>query len=547
MAMRRLLTLAFCVVMSGAAVAADEPFRVSQSTPKDGSTDVATDVVPQVHVSHRFRVETVNDDTIRLWHGGDRVPVRVTTDLGGVITISPFGTLSPRSEYRIELSSSIQDEAGRSLAPFSFKFRTGDPRPPARRMLPPFQATRLGSAPGLTSIALAPDSTLLAATWEGALLRWRLNPESGLPVAAPETIWHPPRSRITGLCVDPDAARNRTLWVALDDNAGASVCELRFTARIVKLTLPESTGQSVVAVDVITGLPVGDHAVSGLTFGPDGRLYFFCGAITMLGADKPGSRETPLSAAVLSADVRSPSFLPVNVSTDPPAKFDATAPDSPVRIFATGIREAYDLCWHSNGSLYAGVNQNDTAEKTPANPMRGLPAVNVRPDEPLIRIIRGGYYGHPNPSRGEWVLLGGNPTAEPDPWEVAALPVGTVPESHFRPDLLIQNLVPLGGQSADGCAEWKRPGPLRGRLLSCFYTTARTIHTFAFSPDGTKVDAEEPLCDAAGAPLKFGAPLDLAIDDEQGRIYVIDFADPRRKDSAGEGAIWLVQPAEARQ
>jgi hypothetical protein len=55
--------------------------------------------------------------------------------------------------------------------------------------------------------------------------------------------------------------------------------------------------------------------------------------------------------------------------------------------------------------------------------------------------------------------------------------------------------------------------------------------------------ADEPLCDDQGAPLKFGAPLDLLIDNARSRLYVADFADTRRKDSAGEGALWLVEPA----
>ena len=29
----------------------------------------------------------------------------------------------------------------------------------------------------------------------------------------------------------------------------------------------------------------------------------------------------------------------------------------------------------------------------------------------LLRVEKGGYYGHPNPARAEYVLNGGNPTA----------------------------------------------------------------------------------------------------------------------------------------
>ena len=54
-------------------------------------------------------------------------------------------------------------------------------------------------------------------------------------------------------------------------------------------------------------------------------------------------------------------------------------------------------------------------------------------DEDLVRVIEGAYHGHPNPSRNEYVLMGGNPTAGGDPWEVPEYPVGVKPEPHFNP------------------------------------------------------------------------------------------------------------------
>ncbi len=524
----------------GTRVLAD--YQIVDITPADKAEGVSTETAIQAHLSGRFDPSTVGTNSVRLWQGKKRIPARITSDLGGVITISPEAPFAPQTDYRVEITSSLKSAGGESVTPFSSTFRTGEAAEKGERSLPPFKKTKIGGAEGITSLGLGPDGALYAATWEGELVRWRLDPKTGRPVAAMETLWHPPQTRITSICFDPEAKNNRQLWVALDDNAGASVCELRFTARIVRLTLPDNEGELPHVQNLITGLPVGDHAVSGLTFGPDGRLYLFCGAITMLGGDKKDARETPLSAAVLSAAVRAPDFTPIHVDTDLPNRYDWRAADAPVKIFATGIREAYDLCWHSNGNLYAGVNQNDTAEWSPENRARKLPAVNVRADEPLIRIVQGGYYGHPNPSRNEWVLMGGNPTPNQDPWEITALPVGTQPEPRFDPSLLIHNLVPIGGQSANGCAEWLGSGPLRGRLLIGFYTSARTVHTFAFSADGTRVIGEEPLRDEVGAPLRFGAPLDLVIDNQNDRLYVADFADTRRKDSAGEGAVWIVEP-----
>ncbi len=102
-----------------------------------------------------------------------------------------------------------------------------------------------------------------------------------------------------------------------------------------------------------------------------------------------------------------------------------TAPQA-IELFATGIREGYDLCWHSRGSLFAGINMNNTNDMTPGH--EALPSISARPAEMMLRIVRGKYYGHPNPARDQWVFQDGNPTAGVDPWEVPGLPVGTMPE-----------------------------------------------------------------------------------------------------------------------
>ncbi len=522
----------------------ERKFCIDGISPPEGAREVSLDAAIQAHVSARFDPASITQDCVRLWQGSERVTARITTDLGGVVTISPEAPLQPDSDYRVEITATLKSAAGEPLQPFTSRFRTGQLLERRAATLPPFRKLKIDTVPGMTSLALAPDGSLYAATWEGSLLRWVIDPATGKPASSPRVVWQDKAARITAMCFDPDAARNRHLWVALDDNAGAAVCELRFSARIVRLTLPEEAEGHALVQECITGLPVGDHAVSGLNFGAEGRLYFFCGAITMLGGPKQGASETPLSAAVLVADPRSFGQRPVNVNTDSPVRYDPYAKDAPVRLFATGIREAYDLCWHSNGQLYAGVNQNDTNEMSPANPARQLPAVPMRADEPLLRIAAEKYYGHPNPARNEWVLMGGNPTPEKDPWETTNLPVGTQPEPGFDPGLLIYNLVRVNGQSADGCAEWRGAGPLKGRLLIAFYTSARTIHTFAFDSEGSRVVAEEPLSDVQGAPLRFGAPLDLVIDQAHSRLYVADFADTRRKDSAREGALWLVELAE---
>ena len=184
---------------------------------------------------------------------------------------------------------------------------------------------------------------------------------------------------------------------------------------------------------------------------------------------------------------------------------------------------------------------NDTKEKTPGH--EGLPTVNTRPAEMMLRIVEGKYYGHPNPSRGEWVLLGGNPTASVDPWEVRELPVGTEPEANFDPSLLVRNLEKDKGPSADGVCEWTSRGPLQGRLLFCFYTATRGIHSYRVTSTGHHVEDHQPLVDKKDRVLRFGAPLDI-VHDPRGWLYVADFSASQRGDSGHSGGVWLVKPED---
>jgi hypothetical protein len=114
------------------------------------------------------------------------------------------------------------------------------------------------------------------------------------------------------------------------------------------------------------------------------------------------------------------------------------------------------------------------------------------------------------------------------------------PDPKFDPANLVFNLRPVDGTSANGCAEYTPAGPLRGRLLVCFYEGTHTLHTFAFNASGTAVTDDRPLLDVDGRSMKFAHPLDVAVH-PSGRIYVADFGD--WSSFGGGGAVWLLESA----
>ena len=547
---RQWLSIAAMLFALSLDAAGVEAFRVDSFEPSHKTQGVELEPMIQIHLSGPFDAATVNEAAVRLVRRQDKkpTPVSVSGDLGGVVTVSVDSPLDTATEYQLEVTEALRSQVGNSIEPASIVFRTTDQTPQGIRPDVAgfrFTKSRISRLDGVCGLGLH-ESTLFACTWDGKLMAYPLGAD-GTSAGPPQLLLEQKR-RFNAIVADPASTPEHiVLWLSHDSQHRLSLGPNDFSGTIARVDYrPVRHARASVNVedptvtltDVITGLPTGDHPASGLTFGPDGRLYVSQGALSMLGG-KAEVPETPLSAATLAIQLQHPLYtreLPVNVRF-----YDAETNPDALHVFATGIREAFDLCWHSSGSLFAGVNMNDTNEKTPAR--NGLPALSVRPDEMMIRIVEGQYYGHPNPARKEWVLLGGNPTNGTDPWEVPELPVGTKPEPNFDPSLLIRNLEKDKGPSADGVCEWTADGPLKGRLLFCFYTATRGIHTYQVTRDGKGIADHHPLVDPGDRVLRFGAPLDV-VHDPRGWLYVADFSAPERGDSGRSGGVWLVRPSK---
>jgi glucose/arabinose dehydrogenase len=191
---------------------------------------------------------------------------------------------------------------------------------------------------GVTAIAFDDSNRLFAAQSDGRILLLEDADHNGFSEGEPAKVFATLPGNVNGLHF-----RAPLLYVSNTD-------------RIV--TLEDTDGDDVadVTTEIVTGLPFLIHWANGLTFGPDDKLYF------ALGSTCDGCTE---------ADARSASIL----RCDPDG--------SNQEIFASGIRNCYDLAFNAAGHLFAGDNSfNDGS--TPSFP----------PDE-LNWIQEGNDYGWP--------------------------------------------------------------------------------------------------------------------------------------------------------
>lgn len=305
-------------------------------------------------------------------------------------------------------------------------------------------------------------------------------------------------NRLTlGITVDPaSTASNVILWVAHSDpslNNGSVNSSM-----VSRLSGP---GFGTVQ-HVITGLPraIANHAINGVHFGPDGRLYIAVGGNTGAGAPNTantefGTRaEQPLSAAILVADVYNPNFDGTCANTT-----DMYGPPPcDVAPYATGLRNPYDFTFHSNGSLYAtdnGLGVTGTFPPTPTPPCFGYGSTTSwlqggdnpgeQPDL-LHRIEQGMYYGHPNPSRSECVFKDGHYQ-------------GVAPLPNWQPPLLELGL----HTSSDGIIEYtyNLKCGLTDELLIANYSLGDNVVRVRLSPDGRSVLSTSTLLGGFTNPL----------------------------------------------
>lgn len=513
--------------------------------------------------------DTLNANTVRLYRTEDNFIVSAasigTSGGGDAIVFQPLEPLDANTHYTFRISSGVKDDNGQPFLPFTTTFSTGtsiDEPPPGVEFNKSIQFNKASS-----SLVMSPDSSKLYATdLEGNIRRWTVSSSGDLTNLQTLSLSQLAGRAIIGIAFDP--ANSNVLWISHNDPLFPQPAK-DFTGKISKLTLQSGSGFNASIRDYVTGLPrsAKDHLSNSIAFGPDEDsgpavkrfLYLTQGSNTAVGAPDTawGPRgERLLTAAVLQIDPRrTPPSGGFNVRTEgrgadnynPYAIDDpgtSKNEEAPVKIFATGTRNPYDLVWHSNGSLYVPTNGSAAKGNTPDDPTtsvdEGLTNVAVQNDY-LFKVVKGGYYGHPNPKRQEYILNGGNPTPEKDPAEVVdegpfnGYGVDTDPDSNYR-----GFAHDFGrNRSPNGAIEYMSDsfgGILKNRLLVAEYAAGDRILSLRLNDQGEVTETTPVYSNLTN-------PLDLVEDrsgiaSRNGNLYVVELVN----EETGEGRISLLKP-----
>jgi fibronectin type 3 domain-containing protein len=501
---------------------------------------------------------TLNSTSVKLYRTSDKLAVGAvlnTSGGGDAIVLTPTVRLDANTTYTFEVTAGLKDTSGATFQPFSTTFTTGATGGETNASIA-FEKVTLPTATGktYTSVVVGPDGKLYAGTLDGIIQRFDINIDGTLGAATNITSLTAaeggPRLLI-GMVFDSSG----NLWVSHSQYTDVTTSTADdWTGKISKLSGPNYS----TCTTVIINLPrsVRDHMTNQMVFGPDGALYIAQASNTAMGAPDNawGLRsEHLLNGAILRLDLSKVGSAPIDVKTDSGGTYNPFAVNAPLTLYATGVRNAYDLVWTSTGKLFAATNGSAAGGNTPATPsgsysyganeridfsvngaytgpnVVGLTNVAQTQSDYIFQIVQGGYYGHPNPTRGEFVLNGGNPTAGVDPNEVPSYPVGTMPDRNYRGNNVGAASATQGSAyafglnySPNGIIEYKSNalgGLMKGKLLVVEYSGGDEIAVLTTDANGNVTQRQNGI---AGL-THFIDPLDLTENPATGFIYVAEY------------------------
>jgi hypothetical protein len=299
-----------------------------------------------------------------------------------------------------------------------------------------------------------------------------------------------PNNNILGIAFSPyDVTGQPKIYVAhsqLFANGGADIPAGSFSPYSGQVSV--LSGPNFTTVNpLITGLPVSnhDHGINGMAFDDSGNLLIAVGGNTNAGIPSTplgALPESPFSGAILKATITNPTFNGtinyidsgtgvVNNNQVFGGNVDVQ-PGVNLSVYASGLRNPFDLVWTTNSLLYGTDNGPNAGFGASSTSPTGQGADPNNPDE-LNLILPGVYYGHPNRNRGRYD------------------PIQNIYNGPTVPSVAGTYMAPLAtiAPSTNGLDEYRATtfnGQLRGHLLAQKWNGA--LYNFALSADGMQVN-----------------------------------------------------------
>ncbi|MFK7892024.1 MAG: choice-of-anchor D domain-containing protein [Granulosicoccus sp.] len=288
--------------------------------------------------------------------------------------------------------------------------------------------------------------------------------------------------------------------------------------------------------DLVRGLPRSEenHVANGLVL-VGNKIYLNIGGNTNEGAPSNNFAELPeyaLSAAVLEIDLGQIGNSTYDIPTlnGPADEFDPfgghdglnqamLVENGPIELFATGLRNAYDIVYTESGRIYAWDNGGNTGCGGPPGPgcSDDVNDAGKRGKDGLHLLKKGYYAGHPNPTRGSK----NNTFGGQSPIEGPANPV----ECEYRFPGPASGALTLNTPSTNGLDEYTAGNfgnAMKGDLLAVAFD--KSLYRVEFNGNGTVVTSKSVLQSGIGQ-----APLDVTTQGNNGEfpgtIWIVDNID----------------------
>lgn len=497
----------------------------------EGATNIYRDIsfgmgIYAYETTHGIDANSVGSDTVTLLNldtGEEVAGTANPTGGGDSVSFVPLTILNPNTTYEITVQGVLADD-GTLYPTRSRRFTTGSKTRIATVDGLVFDKTVENSGDYVTSIEFTEDySRLYAMTLHGEIIRWEVDPIGRLSNRQVITVGTD--RTLIGLAFDP-VVENR-LWFT-DNHTVTINSTATFTAQLCYIDIDEGAAFTGDVVVFAKGLPrsLKDHLVNSLEFGPDGFLYLTVGSLSAMGAADSAwgnKEEVPLSASLLKVNCAAiPPVGGFDVSTSVEGDYangtyDPLAEGAPIQVYAKGVRNPYDLLWHSNGSLYTANNGSAFLGNSPDDPNTAADefiVANFQQTDYLYKIKEGGYYGHPNPTQGKYIREGGNPTSAVDDYEVDVYAVGTLPDPDYETPIFDFGY----NRSANGMAEYKSNafnGVLQGALLVVEYSGGDRVV-------GLHVNNAGEIVSNFVVASGLTNPLDVIVHEPTGSLFVVN-------------------------